>query len=422
MQIIYTKLPQTKRKKCIFRMVSCTAVYLVSVGALSSMAGLGWTLFGAWGAGTVLLLALCFLPEQAKIQSIVRLSLFLLLDAAVWILWESARDGVCLFLNRLFAASELQQAYLYEKLPVHAPQAEQAGCLQTAAILLGSLLAQLLTLPSRFSRTFVLAALCGVMAYLGVLPERGWLIALAGCLLLTLLPQDGGLRPWRLLPIAAAFVLLAAGCLLLPETENAQLSAWEERARDSLAVQTAAYGEVSAQQDVPAEQTPQSEPPTFRQEPMQSTLDGDREPLSHPIRAALVIFLLLLILFVPSIYLDRLKKKRERNRTGLSDADARVCICASFRYVLRWLRLAGMESKNIPFAGYSEKIGTILGPEIAAQYLQVLPLWQEASYSTHEMTEQQCAQMRTFLKTVPPLVWKNLSKMQQLWVTYWLAL
>ena len=41
--------------------------------------------------------------------------------------------------------------------------------------------------------------------------ERGWLIALAGCLLLTLLPQDGGLRPWRLLPIAAAFVLLAAG-------------------------------------------------------------------------------------------------------------------------------------------------------------------------------------------------------------------
>ena len=91
MQIIYTKLPQTKRKKCIFRMVSCTAVYLVSVGALSSMAGLGWTLFGAWGAGTVLLLALCFLPEQAKIQSIVRLSLFLLLGAAVWFLWEPWR-------------------------------------------------------------------------------------------------------------------------------------------------------------------------------------------------------------------------------------------------------------------------------------------------------------------------------------------
>ena len=422
MQIIYTKLPQTKRKKCIFRMVSCTAVYLVSVGALSSMAGLGWTLFGAWGAGTVLLLALCFLPEQAKIQSIVRLSLFLLLDAAVWILWESARDGVCLFLNRLFAASELQQAYLYEKLPVHAPQAEQAGCLQTAAILLGSLLAQLLTLPSRFSRTFVLAALCGVMAYLGVLPERGWLIALAGCLLLTLLPQDGGLRPWRLLPIAAAFVLLAAGCLLLPETENAQLSAWEERARDSLAVQTAAYGEVPAQQDVPAEQTPQSEPPTFRQESVQSTPDGDREPLSRPIRAALVIFLLLLMLFVPSVYLDRLKKKRERNRAGLSDTDVRVCICASFRYVLRWLRLAGLEPENVPFEQYAEQIGAILGSEAAAQYLQVLPLWQEASYSTHEMTEQQRAQMCAFLQTAAPLVWQKLSKKQQIWVTYWLAL
>ena len=247
-------------------------------------------------------------------------------------------------------------------------------------------------------------------------------LALAGCLLLTLLPQDGGLRPWRLLPIAAVFVLLAAGCLLLPETENAQLSAWEERARDSLAVQTAAYGEVSAQQDVPAEQTPQSEPPTFRQESMQSTLDGDRKPLSRPIRAALVIFLLLLMLFVPSVYLDRLKKKRERNRAGLSDTDARVCICASFRYVLRWLRLAGLEPENVPFASYSEKIETILGPEIAAQYLQILPLWQEAAYSTHEMTEQQRTQMRVFLQTAVSLVWKKLSKKQRLWTTYWLAL
>lgn len=277
MQIVDTRPPQAKQENRIFRAIGCTAVYLTSAGALCSMAGLGRTLLGAWGAGTVLLLALCFLPKQAKIQSIVRLSLFLLLGAAVRFLWEPSRDGVCLFVNRLFAASELQQAYLYEKLPVYAPQAEQTGCLQTAAILFGLLLAQLLTLPSRFSRTFVLAALCGAMAYLGVLPERGWLIALAGCLLLTLLPQDGGLRPWRLLPIAAVFVLLAAGCLLLPETENAQLSAWEERARDQLAVQTAAYGELPAQQDVPAEQTPQSEPPTFRQESMQSTLDGDRE-------------------------------------------------------------------------------------------------------------------------------------------------
>lgn len=327
MQIVDTRPPQAKQENRIFRAIGCTAVYLTSAGALCSMAGLGRTLLGAWGAGTVLLLALCFLPKQAKIQSIVRLSLFLLLGAAVRFLWEPSRDGVCLFVNRLFAASELQQAYLYEKLPVYAPQAEQTGCLQTAAILFGLLLAQLLTLPSRFSRTFVLAALCGAMAYLGVLPERGWLIALAGCLLLTLLPQDGGLRPWRLLPIAAVFVLLAAGCLLLPETENAQLSAWEERARDQLAVQTAAYGELPAQQDVPAEQTPQSEPPTFRQESMQSTLDGDRKPLSRPIRAVLVIFLLLLMLFVPSVYLDRLKKKRERNRAGLSDADARVYLC-----------------------------------------------------------------------------------------------
>ena len=422
MQIVDTRPPQAKQNNCIFRAVSCAAVYLTCVGALCSMAGLGRTLLGAWGAGMLLLLALCFLPERAKLQGVIRLALLLLLGAAVWVLWESLRDGVCLFLNRFFAASELQQAYLYEKLPVHAPQAEQAGCLQTAAILFGLLLAQFLTLPGRCSRVLVLAALCGAMAYLGVLPARGWLIALASSVLLTLLPQKDGLRPRRFFPFAAVFVLLAVGCLLLPETENMRLSAWEERARDSLALQTAAYGELPVQQDAPAEQTPQIEPPTFRQESMQSTSDGDREPLPRPICAALVIFLLLLLLFVPSVYLDRLKKKREQNRVGLSDMDARVCICASFRYVLRWLRLAGLEPENVPFASYSEKIETILGPEIAAQYLQILPLWQEAAYSTHEMTEQQRTQMRVFLQTAVSLVWKKLSKKQRLWTTYWLAL
>lgn len=58
----------------------------------------------------------------------------------------------------------------------------------------------------------------------------------------------------------------------------------------------------------------------------------------------------------------------------------------------------------------------------AAQYLQILPLWQEAAYSTHEMTEQQRTQMRVFLQTAVSLVWKKLSKKQRLWTTYWLAL
>ena len=74
MQIVDTRPPQAKQENRIFRAIGCTAVYLASAGALCSMAGLGRTLLGAWGAGTVLLLALCFLPKQAKIQSIVRLS------------------------------------------------------------------------------------------------------------------------------------------------------------------------------------------------------------------------------------------------------------------------------------------------------------------------------------------------------------
>ena len=55
MQIVDTRPPQAKQENRIFRAIGCTAVYLTSVGALCSMAGLGRTLLGAWGAGTVLL-------------------------------------------------------------------------------------------------------------------------------------------------------------------------------------------------------------------------------------------------------------------------------------------------------------------------------------------------------------------------------
>ena len=63
MQIVDTRPPQAKQENRIFRAIGCTAVYLTSAGALCSMAGLGRTLLGAWGADTVLLLALCFLPK-----------------------------------------------------------------------------------------------------------------------------------------------------------------------------------------------------------------------------------------------------------------------------------------------------------------------------------------------------------------------
>ena len=50
MQIIDTKPPQAKQENRIFRAIGCTAVYLASAGALCSIAGLGRTLLGAWGA------------------------------------------------------------------------------------------------------------------------------------------------------------------------------------------------------------------------------------------------------------------------------------------------------------------------------------------------------------------------------------
>lgn len=66
MQIVDTRPPQAKQENRIFRAIGCTAVYLTSVGALCSMAGLGRTLLGAWGGWHGAAVGTLFSAEASK--------------------------------------------------------------------------------------------------------------------------------------------------------------------------------------------------------------------------------------------------------------------------------------------------------------------------------------------------------------------
>ena len=99
-----------------------------------------------------------------------------------------------------------------------------------------------------------------------------------------------------------------------------------------------------------------------------------------------MIFLLLLMLFVPSVYLDRLKKKRNETGQDFGRGCARVYLCqlplCAALAAACWSG-AGKMCRSQVIRRKSKRFWDLRSPR---SILQILPLWQEAAYSTHEMT------------------------------------
>lgn len=109
-----------------------------------------------------------------------------------------------------------------------------------------------------------------------------------------------------------------------------------------------------------------------------------------------------------------LKKRRAKSRAGFDDPQSRAAICAMFLYALRWLRLGGLETPNRPYSTYAGAVGQIYSPELQARYEAVLPLWHEAAYSSHDMSDAQRQQMHSFADDVRQTVWTGLSRRKRL--------
>lgn len=294
--------------------------------------------------------------------------------------------GCGLFLNRLFAASEARQRYLYEKFTVPGVTTDD---MLRALLPLGLLSAPLCAAAhSRWPGCVLFTGLLGLMVWLGLLPAAPWLLLLAAAAVLPFLT----LRADAAALCLAALGLAATVFLLFGGTQEG-LARWAETARDTLAPQTVAYADAAnAFRSEPDTQPPQTQnPPESAQEAT------DTEPNRHALWTVLAILLAMLLLFVPSIWSDRLRRRRERLRAGLDDADNAACVRATFLYALRWLRLGGLKLENRP---YSEMTGRLAAayPALAEPFAAVIPLWQRAAYSEAPCTADDRANMQAFLQ------------------------
>lgn len=333
----------------------------------------------------------------------------------------TALDGARILLNRLCEASQARQAYVYTLFPVSAAPGKQGFCLGYALLVLG-LLSGIVCGAVRRARWLIVAlplAVGGAVAYLGVSPGALPLCLLAAGLTLTL--RAPGRADLRGCAAALAAVLAVFGIVSAAfPGEDAALSAWEERTRDALAFHTSAVAPEELPR--PAEPEREREERPFWAEETAGELGGDALALPRPPRALWIILLLALVLFVPSLASDWLKRRRAKNRAGLDDPDPGRAVRAGFRYAMRWLYAAGLPEANVPYSGYAGAIGERFSPELRARFEAVLPLWQEAAYSDHPLDGAARERMGAFVEQARTAAWSGMDRRGRLRAKYFEAL
>lgn len=381
-----------------------------------NMASLGTSALTALIPG---LLAAFTLPLIRKSKTAIIAAAAVLSVAAVVFaaFYSDASDGLLAFLNRLMAASELRQAYKYEMFAVaSSPETVMRG-IRLAAISFGLAAGVFAGVFTRLSCEAVAAVFtmlfAAAAAYLGILPETGWCIFACAATLLALCTRAG----FKLHTVVCVGLALCAVCLVcvyaLP-SESAAASELNDLIRDSLAGQTAVYGDPSVSED----NNRQEQENNFQtvEKPEDDTPQG--MTLGTDIYPYLLILLFALVLFIPAVLSDRRKKRLAALHEGMDSEDNAVCIRAMFLCAMRWMRRGGCEMLNAPFSEYADQIEQRLSHELKAEFEEVLPLWQEAAYSAHAMQPEQREKMREFMVSVSGFVTENSGRIKKLLIKY----
>ena len=416
-----------KRKSPIrlLRALSAAFYYGTLWACASRMCGLSTLGILPLSAGLAAAVLLSVLPERKRLTRLMPILILALSAVLTLARLPETMDGCGLMLNRLFQASAARHSYLYETFSVSEGTQSIAWALLCLGLTTG-LWIGVTAGPGR-KAFFVLPAvlLLAAIAWLGISPEPVWLILLTVSLVLHLILDGLRISKTALVPIGAA-CLAAFLIAVLQPGRNASLTAWGEAARDRLAFRTVYYGELAGEnndsgsgKDSPGSGNSGKKP--FYQKDEKNADDGGEIDLLRPIQIGLLILLILLLLFGPALWSDRLKRLRAANRAGLDSEDARTCICANFLYGLRFLREAGLIPDNLPFSSYA---GTIraLQTELGEAFDQALPVWHRAAYSAHRIEEPQRETALRFSEGAKRLAEANMTWKKKLKVRYWTAL
>ena len=321
----------------------------------------------------------------------------------------NAWDGILLLCNRLFAASEQRQLYVYNMLAVTLPESEYAAAMGAAFVLLAVLWAALCTLLAWKPRGWLLglcaAAAAGAQVYFGVFPSALWNILLFGSFSLLVLPKG---KTTAAICLCAAAALSAGLSLTLFPGPSAALYNSSEAVRDwfgetveNPAAQAVRQAEVQRQaqrreeerrtESVRAENEAGQAAALRHEDAFAGAQAGSlspRAPWIAPVTAAVLAVLL-------AACVAHALRRAARRRALLSSPDARAAIQRQFALCVDCLAVRGLPVRNAVYAAYAVDVAARF-PALAEAYAGAAALWRECVYSKHEITEAHRAQMKAF--------------------------
>ncbi len=351
--------------------------------------------------------------------------------ATLIVMHVSFSDGGRLLANSLFDIGETQQGYIYDRFEVSEGAADSsrlicAGLLSVffalGLVLAAKPLVRLFTALGLFVFTVF------VCAYFGITPIYISVIGILVSPVLYFIVSSG--VTFRSFLIAAAVLgsVIAATSLITraaaPE-KNFVVSEAEERLRDILAGRTVHFANMKSEKEDKKDNDEKEQEKD--DDPMLDEAEAPGET-GGSINGVTLLFIImaisgiLFILFVPAVFLDKVKKKREKNREGMDSEDNAVAIRSHFMYLMRWFRYKGWCRENEFFEEALPDIEKGMSSEYADAFKTMHTMWQEASFSEKEQTMEARTQMEQFVKESVGYLWDQADFKERIRIKYKYAL
>ncbi|MDL2318476.1 hypothetical protein LJC74_05290 [Eubacteriales bacterium OttesenSCG-928-A19] len=391
--------------------------YFQSLLALS-----GW--LPSLALGEAIILAVYLLGKNKKSRGIA-LGMTAAFALAMICLLPEGRDGAKRLLNQLFSNSEARNRYVYARFAVLADAAHSEALLRMGLAVMGAIVSVVIVNAKGGAGTLCLTALIvGGEIYFGIVPDTGFHLLLFLCLAAILICKSGTAPSSKhyawLLSLALAIGLLVG--LLLPGVDP-ELEHRSEQLRDwfSQTLESSAAGGLDAEESlnlIRKESLLAEENANGLADESQDARGYERslvyrQDISNPwpvdyFRIALLLLLivaLLLVPFLPFLWLDRQKRNAAAMRVDFDAPDCSQAILAMFRHVVRCLTVFGLSDGNKGFMRLMPTDDPRFSDAYREEYQYAALLWQEAAYSAHPMTMEQKETVFSLLRETERLVY-----------------
>ena len=402
------ELKNSKNRKNIFAIiVSFIAAVTLAAGFCESA---GISLFPyALIAAAIICAVFCIVPE--RFANYAGGALLLIIAAAAVIMRLDLLEGLKAIANSIFSASESRQAYLYTKFEITAGD-RLSFCESLAITIIISALTLLFTYCAAkgfyFAPIAAMATAAGYEIYFGIAPSAPLNVAAFAVLALStaLCSERVKFKAVTAVILAAAICAASLGAYAVMPKQYRQgvpaLHSFSEKVRDELTEGMQQYEEQPEEQKESGNAENETE----------NGRGGTQKRASNPVRVNFTVLnfvLALSVILLLLAYLIALIFRNVKRSRLINSKDVKVSIASAFEYGFRYITAAKIERTNAIPSEYIGAVKSAYGKECADAYSESVAIYQEALYSTHDMTAEQADTMKNNYKKITAAVMKSSS-------------